>query len=71
MKCCIRNQTISAKCCKIVSKDDSPYDPAYPLIAATYVIIAAKTLGLGTCMVVSVHPLIKSGSKARKFILVF
>jgi len=46
----------------------SPYtDPADPLIAATYAMIAAETLGLGTCMIGSVHPMIQSGGKARKF----
>ena len=46
----------------------SPYtDPADPIVAATYAMIAAESLGLGTCMIGSVHPLIQSGSKARKF----
>jgi nitroreductase len=46
----------------------SPYtDPADPLIAATYAMIAAESLGLGTCMIGSVHPMIQSGAKARKF----
>ena len=46
----------------------SPYsDPADPLIAATYAMIAAESLGLGTCMLGTVHPLIQNGKKARKF----
>ncbi|MBP1663624.1 MAG: nitroreductase [Bacteroidetes bacterium] len=45
----------------------SPYcDPADPIIAATYVMIAAESLGLGTCMIGSVHPLIQYGKKAEK-----
>ncbi len=46
----------------------SPYtDPADPIIAATYAMIAAESLGLGTCMLGSVHPLIQNGKRARKF----
>ncbi len=46
----------------------SPYtDPADPIIAATYAMIAAESLGLGTCMLGTVHPLIQNGKKARKF----
>lgn len=46
----------------------SPYtDPADPIIAATYAMIAAESLGLGTCMLGTVHPLIQHGKKARKF----
>lgn len=46
----------------------SPYtDPADPIIAATYAMIAGESLGLGTCMLGSVHPLIQNGKKARKF----
>jgi hypothetical protein len=46
----------------------SPYsDPADPIIAATYAMIAAETLGLGTCMLGAVHPFIQSGRKAKKF----
>jgi ferredoxin len=46
----------------------SPYtDPADPLIAATYAMIAAESLGLGTCMLGGIHPMIQSGKKARKF----
>ena len=46
----------------------SPYsDPADPIIAATYAMIAAESLGLGTCMLGAIHPFIQSGNKARKF----
>ena len=46
----------------------SPYtDPADPIIAATYAMIAAEALGLGTCMLGAVHPFIQSGRKAGKF----
>lgn len=46
----------------------SPYaDPADPLIAANYAMIAGESLGLGTCMLGGIHPLIQSGNKARKF----
>jgi ferredoxin len=46
----------------------SPYtDPADPIIAATYAMIAAESLGLGTCMLGGVHPFIQSGKKAEKF----
>ena len=46
----------------------SPYaDPADPIVAATYAMIAAESLGLGTCMLGSIHPFIQSGYKARKF----
>lgn len=46
----------------------SPYtDPADPIIAATYAMIAAESLGLGTCMLGAVHPLIQNGKKARQF----
>jgi ferredoxin len=46
----------------------SPYtDPADPLIAATYAMTAAESLGLGTCMIGGVHPFIQSGGAAKKF----
>lgn len=46
----------------------SPYtDPADPIIAATYAMIAGESLGLGTCMLGAVHPLIQNGKKAKKF----
>lgn len=46
----------------------SPYsDPADPIIAATYAMLAAESLGLGTCMLGAIHPLIQNGRKAEKF----
>lgn len=46
----------------------SPYtDPADPIVAATYSMIAAETLGLGTCMLGGVHPFIQKGRKAKEF----
>ena len=46
----------------------SPYsDPCDPIIAATYAMIAAESLGLGTCMLGAVHPFIQSGNAAKKF----
>ncbi|MFA5420099.1 MAG: nitroreductase family protein, partial [Bacteroidales bacterium] len=46
----------------------SPYtDPADPLIAATYAMMAGETLGLGSCMLGGIHPLIQNGRKARVF----
>jgi nitroreductase len=46
----------------------SPYsDPADPIVAATYAMVAAESLGLGTCMLGAIHPFIQSGSGARKF----
>lgn len=46
----------------------SPYtDPADPIVAATTAMYAAETLGLGTCMLGGVHPLIQNGRNARKF----
>lgn len=44
----------------------SPYtDPADPIIAATYAMLAGESLGLGTCMLGGVHPMIQYGKKAR------
>jgi len=46
----------------------SPYtDPADPLIAATYAMLAAESLGLGTCMLGAVHPMIQNGGVAKRF----
>lgn len=46
----------------------SPFcDPADPIIAATYAMLAAESLGLGTCMLGAIHPLIQNGSRARSF----
>jgi nitroreductase len=45
----------------------SPYcDPADPIISATYAMIAAEALGLGTCMLGAIHPLIQYGKSAQK-----
>lgn len=45
----------------------SPYaDPADPYIPATYAMLAAESLGLGTCMIGSVHPMIQYGAKKLK-----
>ena len=46
----------------------SPYtDPADPIIAATTAMYGAEALGLGTCMLGAIHPLIQYGGKAKKF----
>lgn len=46
----------------------SPYcDPADPIIAATYAMTAAESLGMGTCMLGAIHPFLQYGSAARKF----
>jgi ferredoxin len=46
----------------------SPYtDPADPVVAATYAMIAGESLGLGTCMLGAIHPMIQYGTKARRF----
>ncbi len=42
-------------------------DPADPIIAATYAMLAGESLGLGTCMLGAVHPFIQNGKKARLF----
>ncbi len=42
-------------------------DPADPIVAATYAMLAAESLGLGTCMLGGMHPLIQNGRAARKF----
>ena len=45
----------------------SPYsDPADPIVAATTAMYAAEALGLGTCMLGAIHPLIQFGGKAKK-----
>ena len=45
----------------------SPYsDPADPVVAATYSMLAAESLGLGTCMVGSVHPFLQYGARAAR-----
>jgi len=46
----------------------SPYcDPADPIVAATYAMIAGESLGLGSCMLGAIHPMIQKGKKARQF----
>jgi ferredoxin len=46
----------------------SPYtDPADSIIAATYAMTAAESLGLGTCMLGGIHPFIQKGKSAEKF----
>ncbi len=46
----------------------SPYcEPADPIVAATTAMYAGESLGLGTCMLGGIHPLIQFGSKAGKF----
>lgn len=42
-------------------------DPADPIIAATYAMLAAESLGLGTCMIGGIHPFIQYGSAGKKF----
>jgi ferredoxin len=46
----------------------SPYtDPADPIVAATAAMYAGESLGLGTCMLGGIHPLIQNGKKAKVF----
>jgi ferredoxin len=46
----------------------SPYsDPADPIVAATAAMYAGEALGLGSCMLGGIHPMIQNGSKAKKF----
>ena len=46
----------------------SPFsDPADPIVAATYAMLAAESLGLGSVMLGAVHPMIQSGSGAKRF----
>jgi len=46
----------------------SPYsDPADSIVAATYAMQAAASLGLGTCMLGAIHPFIQYGKSGRKF----
>jgi len=42
-------------------------DPADPIIAATYAMTAAESLGLGSCMLGAIHPFIQFGSGAKEF----
>jgi len=41
-------------------------DPADPIIAATYAMMAAESLGLGSCMLGTIHPLIQNGKNAEQ-----
>jgi ferredoxin len=41
-------------------------DPADPIVAATFAMTAAESLGLGTCMLGGVHPFIQYGKAARR-----
>lgn len=41
-------------------------DPADSYIAATYAMIAAESLGIGSCMIGSIHPMISYGAKNLK-----
>ncbi len=46
----------------------SPYtDPADPIVAATTAMYAGESLGLGTCMLGAVHPMIQYGGAGKKF----
>lgn len=46
----------------------SPYsDPADPIVAATYAMLAAESHGLGTCMIGSIHPFLQNGGAAKHF----
>lgn len=46
----------------------SPWaDPADPVVAATLAMLAGEALGLGTCMIGSIHPLIQWGGSAARF----
>jgi nitroreductase/Pyruvate/2-oxoacid:ferredoxin oxidoreductase delta subunit len=45
----------------------SPYsDPADPYIPATYAMLAAESLGLGTCMIGSIHPFLRHAGATLK-----
>jgi ferredoxin len=46
----------------------TPYcDPADPIIAATYAMAAAESLGLGSCMLGAIHPFLQSGFGVKAF----
>ena len=42
-------------------------DPADPVVAATLAMLAGEALGLGTCMIGSIHPLVQWGGSAARF----
>jgi nitroreductase len=45
----------------------SPYsDPADAYIPATYAMLVAESLGLGTCMIGSINPFLKRGASSLK-----
>ncbi len=45
----------------------SPYsDPADPYIPASHAMLAAESLGLGTCMIGSIHPFLNHGGTSLK-----
>jgi nitroreductase/ferredoxin len=45
-----------------------PYsDPADTYIAATVAMYAGESLGLGTCMIGGIHPMIQNGPKSKQF----
>lgn len=46
--------------------NSSVTDPADPYISATYAMIAAESLGLGSCMIGSIAPFVKYGAKSFK-----
>jgi nitroreductase/NAD-dependent dihydropyrimidine dehydrogenase PreA subunit len=41
-------------------------DPADPYIPATYAMLAAESMGIGSCMIGSIHPVIQYGAKKLK-----
>ncbi len=41
-------------------------DPADPYITATYAMLAAESLGLGSCMIGSINPFLRYGGKSLK-----
>jgi len=46
----------------------TPYcDPADPIIAATYAMTAAESLGLGSCMLGAIHPFLQFGFGVKEF----
>ena len=46
----------------------SPHsDPADPIPAASHAMLCAEALGLGTCLIGSIHPLMQYGRKAKLF----
>lgn len=62
----INNVTYDAPLC-IYFYGSGYCDPGDPIIAATYAMLAGETLGLGTCMIGGIHPLIQFGPASSKF----